>query len=94
MNEKEREKIKKQKTKLWGRLRRNPSFSPPPLWPGLFRVYLPNAESQTEFGFKSQLPLLTFVNVNSITAFFDFFMVRCSIRCFWVRKVVSGAGLV
>ena len=30
---------------------------------GTFRVYLPITESQTELGFKSQLPLLTFFNV-------------------------------
>ena len=30
-----------------------------------FRVDMPNAERQTELGFKSDLPLLTFANVNN-----------------------------
>ena len=34
------------------------------------------------------------MNANNITALFDFFMVRCSICCSWVREVGSGAGLV
>ena len=61
---------------------------------------MPNAESQTELGFKSSLLLLTFVNVNNLTASNYFsgsvFFSRdpLCIRCLWVREVGSGAGLV
>ena len=68
---------------------------------GTFRVYLPCEGTQTESGFKSKLLLLTFVNVIDIIRPSHFFNVSVffsrdplCIRCFRVREVGSGAGLV
>ena len=47
---------------------------------GTFRVYLPDAESRTELGLKSYLPLLTFVNVNNITALQKIFDLPLCVR--------------
>ena len=61
-------------------------------WAGTFKVYLNSTESQTELGFKSYLPLLTFVNVNNLTALLTqiILMVRYSSRGILCVFVVCG----